>query len=142
MGDYVRLISQLSAMVMLAVLPTYVFADDVSNAVAHCYEGNAGVVEQTQCLGATIEKLEKQLDKVYQKALNAMPEQHENDARKSREQLRVSQAAWTTYKNENCALIGGMEGGTNLWVTHFGSLCEVEAVIKRTEFLSGIADNP
>ena len=39
---------------------------------------------------------------------------------------------------ENCALEGGLEGGSNLWVTHFASLCEERELKARIAFLHGI----
>ncbi|MGL4768355.1 MAG: lysozyme inhibitor LprI family protein [Formosimonas sp.] len=137
-----RWVGQLTAVAMCALLPTAVFADTATDAaVKHCYKRNSGAMAQTQCLGETIENLEKKMDKAYQKALNVLPEHSEEDARKSRGQLQASQTAWVAYKNANCSLIGGFEGGNNLWVTHFSALCEVEEVLKRTRFLLEIGSN-
>jgi len=36
--------------------------------------------------------------------------------------LRSSQAAWLQYKAANCPLMGAIQGGSNLWITHFAAI--------------------
>lgn len=95
---------------------------------------------QVQCLNRGVKKLDEELNNIYKAALAELPEKHTEDSRKEREQLRKSQRAWLKYKDENCILIGGMEGGSNLWVTHFIARCEAKAIIERIKFLKDIAD--
>ena len=96
--------------------------------------------EQVQCISKHLQELDRELNRVYKLALEAMPERNNNDRRKEQEQLRKSQRAWLKYKDDNCALVGGLEGGSNLWVTHFAALCEEKELTNRIEFLKGIAD--
>jgi uncharacterized protein YecT (DUF1311 family) len=102
-------------------------------------DGADGHLAQVQCLSKQIAQLDKEMNKVYQQALVARPAQDTSDSRKNREQLRRSQRAWLTYKKENCVLVGGLEGGSNLWVTHFAGQCEKEELERRIEFLKGVA---
>jgi uncharacterized protein YecT (DUF1311 family) len=95
--------------------------------------------DQMACLSRNLEKLDKELNVTYQAALATMPKTSSDDARKEQQQLRKSQRAWLKYKDENCALVGGIEGGNNLWVTKFAAMCEVSAVADRIEFLKTIA---
>lgn len=97
-------------------------------------------LHQLQCLGKEIDLLSKELDSAYRQALTARPEKDALDARKDREQLQKSQLAWSKYTNENCALLGGLEGGSNLWVTDFASQCEKDEIQKRIEFLKKVAN--
>lgn len=90
---------------------------------------------QTQCLGKYLEWLDGELNRVYTGALARMPESDPTDDRKSREQLSKSQRAWLEYKTENCTLEGALEGGSNLWVTHFDAECEVREMRQRIRFL-------
>ena len=99
-------------------------------------------MEQVECISKNIQELDKELNGTYQAALAAMPESDTTDSRKAREQLKKSQRAWLKYSSENCALIGGIEGGSNQWVTHFASLCYADAVVERIKFLKGIANAP
>jgi uncharacterized protein YecT (DUF1311 family) len=103
--------------------------------------GGAGNLQEVQCIGAYLERLDKELNRVYQLALQKMPVTSDLDTRKSREQLRKSQRAWLQFKQENCVLRGGLEGGSNLWVTHFAALCEESEVRARIKFLKQIADD-
>lgn len=101
--------------------------------------GGGSNLENVQCLSSYLRWLDGELNKVYRLALNALPEKDPNDERRERTQLRKSQRAWLQYKTENCALVGGMEGSSNLWVTHFAALCEEQALRERIKFLNSIA---
>jgi uncharacterized protein YecT (DUF1311 family) len=62
------------------------------------------------------------------------------DTRKGREQLRKSQRAWLIYKNEQCALEGGLEGGSNSWVSTFAGDCEEKEYKSRIKLLQSVAN--
>lgn len=62
------------------------------------------------------------------------------DVRKEREQLRKSQRAWLKFKDDNCALVGGLEGGSNPNVTFSGMICMENELKQRIQFLKRIAD--
>jgi uncharacterized protein YecT (DUF1311 family) len=104
---------------------------------ADCDGGSTA--EQVRCIGTQLKALDQELNRVYKLALTALPAKDDQDSRKEQEQLRKSQRAWLRYKDDNCALVGGLEGGSNLSVTHFAALCEKEEVERRIEFLKGIA---
>ncbi len=76
----------------------------------------------------------------YQSALAALPETDEQDNRKQRSQLVKSQLAWKEFTDANCALVGGLEGGDNIWVTEYATRCTAEATTERIEFLKSIAN--
>ena len=71
-----------------------------------------------------------------------MPERDPQDSRRDQEQLRKSERAWLTYMHEDCALQGGMQGGSNAWVSTFAGLCEEKELKNRIDFLKSIADGP
>ena len=95
---------------------------------------------QVQCIAMRIKALDAELNRTYHAALSSMPEKSPQDHRKEREQLRKSQRAWLKYKDENCTLVGAIEGESNLSVTHHAGLCEEKALRERIAFLKGIAD--
>jgi uncharacterized protein YecT (DUF1311 family) len=103
--------------------------------------GGEGNLADVQCLGRYLRWLDVEMNRVYRLALNKLPERDAIDNRREREQLRKSQRAWLSYKGHNCALIGAMEGGSNLWVTHFAALCEEREIKERISFLKGVAGN-
>jgi len=96
-------------------------------------------LSEVRCTAAEVARLNEELGAAYQKALDARPERDEFDLRKVRDQLRKSQLAWEKYKDENCTLLGGLEGGSNLWVTDFSEQCEKDEIQKRIEFLNRVA---
>ena len=100
--------------------------------------GGEGHLADVQCLGRYLRWLDGELNRAYAKALSKMPASDPNDDRKSREQLRKSQRAWLKYKSDNCTLEGALEGGSNLWVTHFAAICEERETKTRIRFLEGI----
>jgi uncharacterized protein YecT (DUF1311 family) len=93
-----------------------------------------------RCIQRTIDLLNEKVDSAYRKALYARPERDDFDLRKNRDQLRKSQVAWLAYKDENCTLVGGLEGGSNLWVTQFSAECEIDEIEKRIDFLQRVAN--
>lgn len=102
--------------------------------------GGEGTLADVQCLGRYLQWLDRELDQAYAKALSKMPVSDRIDVRKSREQLRKSQRTWLKYKSENCTLQGALEGGSNLWVTHFAAICEERETKERIRFLRGIGE--
>jgi uncharacterized protein YecT (DUF1311 family) len=93
---------------------------------------------QVQCLGKKIEAAEVDLDMVFNLVLSELPDSDSNDNRKGKAQFRKAQGAWRIYRNEHCAFIGGIQGGSNLWVTHFAGECELEETNKRIEFFKNV----
>jgi hypothetical protein len=74
-----------------------------------------------------------------------MPESDPSDRRKNRDQLIRAQTAWQAYVEEDCAYVGGAEGGSNLWVTNFANRCELRDIRERSRFLrkeAGLSDAP
>ncbi len=103
--------------------------------------GGDGHLSDVQCLGKYLGWLDEELNKAYKIALEKLPEKDNFDNRGERGQLRKSQLAWLKYKADNCPLVGAMEGGSNLWKTHFGMLCEEREIKERIKFLREISGN-
>ncbi len=98
-------------------------------------------IEQMICNGRELERLDKELNRIWEKALAATPKDGSTaDNRKERQQLMKSQKAWNRFREEDCAFSGGLEGGTNQWVTIFAQMCEQEMYKDRIRFLKQIAD--
>jgi uncharacterized protein YecT (DUF1311 family) len=93
---------------------------------------------QVQCLMKKIEAAEVELDNFFNAVLTQLPDTDPYDTRKGKAQLRKAQDAWRIYRNEHCAFIGGIQGGSNLWVTHFSGDCELEETNKRIEFFKSV----
>jgi uncharacterized protein YecT (DUF1311 family) len=93
-----------------------------------------------QCQGKRLKALDDELNRIYTLALAAMPEKDDQDIRKGREQLRKSQRTWLTYLHEDCALTGGLQGGSNSWVSTFAVDCEERELASRISFLKSVAD--
>lgn len=93
------------------------------------------------CQGKRLQNLDNELNRVYKLALEVLPDKDESDNRKSKEQLRKSQRAWLTYLHEECTLEGGLEGGSNSWVTTFANDCEEKELKSRIEFLKSITND-
>jgi len=113
-----------------------------SNAVADekdCMSRAQAHAEQDQCQLEELNRLDKELNRIYPFALKSLPVLDESDPRKQQEQLRKSQRAWLVYVQENCALEGGLEGGSSAWVSTFSSSCHKEELRKRIEYLRKIA---
>jgi uncharacterized protein YecT (DUF1311 family) len=83
--------------------------------------------------------LDQALISAYQAALAALPEVDDQDDRKQRSQLVKSQQAWEKYKDANCALVGGLQGAMNQWVSESAAECEAEAIAERIKFLTEIS---
>jgi len=129
-----------NALYIFQLISVFLFiAFGVGSAIASddCSEGDQ--LSQVQCLSLQIQLLDKNLNTTYRRALDMLPEKNGSDTRKEREQLRRSQRAWLKFKNENCALVGGLRGGSNLSISHFAALCEKQAIEERINFLEQIA---
>jgi uncharacterized protein YecT (DUF1311 family) len=123
--------------VLAVVLLTFnVHAQEVT-----CREGGSHI-EEDRCLGERLKRLDDELNRVYKTALASMQEHDPQDSRREQEQLRKSERAWLTYIREDSALQGGMQGGSNAWVSTFAGLCEEKELKNRIEFLKSIADGP
>jgi len=105
---------------------------DPCNGVSH--------LEEVQCLGKALQVQDQEINRAYKRALEALPKQDGFDIRKTQSQLVKSQRAWLKYRDENCTLVGGLEGGSNLWVTHFAAPCAQKETAERIKFLESIAD--
>jgi uncharacterized protein YecT (DUF1311 family) len=98
-----------------------------------------GVSDAAKCRTEQRAALEKALATAYQAALATLPALDSEDNRKQQSQLVASQNAWKSYTTENCALLGGLEGGNNASVAQFANACELEAIAQRIKLLDGIA---
>jgi uncharacterized protein YecT (DUF1311 family) len=119
---------------LMLILPRFSFAAD------DCGKKFPDHISEVQCINQVNKKLDDELNSVYKEALAARPEKDQWDGRKDSEQLRKSQRAWLKFKEENCTLIGGLEGGSNLSVSEFDSQCTKEETIARIKFLRRVAN--
>jgi uncharacterized protein YecT (DUF1311 family) len=87
-----------------------------------------------QCKAEKLKALEAELDSSYLKALDKMPGVGIGDARKNKDQLKKSQSAWKVYRDENCSYLGGLQGGSSMWVTIFTVDCVLVETEKRIDF--------
>lgn len=120
----------------------FIFVLAASSTVADeksCMSMAQSHAEQDQCQHEELKRLDKELNRIYPSALKSLPVHDESDSRKQQEQLRKSQRAWLVYVQENCALEGGLEGGSSAWVSTFSSSCQEEELRKRIEYLRKIA---
>jgi uncharacterized protein YecT (DUF1311 family) len=102
--------------------------------------GGQGHLADVQCLGRYLQWLDREINAAYVKAVAKLPVQDSTDDRRGREQLRKSQRAWLQYKRENCTLIGGLEGGSNLAVAQEAAMCEEREIKSRIKFLRSIGE--
>ncbi|NWB28424.1 lysozyme inhibitor LprI family protein [Pseudomonas gingeri] len=87
-----------------------------------------------QCSAEKLKQLEEQLDSSYTAALEKLPDTSRWDVRKTKGQLIKAQAAWKSYRDENCSYMGGLQGGDNIMVTQFSDDCALDETRKRIEF--------
>jgi uncharacterized protein YecT (DUF1311 family) len=111
----------------------------VASAANECDKNFSDHMSEVQCINQVNKKLDGELNAAYQAALATRPEKDDWDLRKNRQQLRKSQRAWLKFKDENCTLIGGLEGGNNLSVSEFDSQCEMKEITERINFLKRIS---
>jgi uncharacterized protein YecT (DUF1311 family) len=95
-------------------------------------------LQDVQCLGKQIQALEKELDVLYRATLSKLPDSVPTDNRKGKPQLVKAQEAWRKYVDQHCDFIGGIQGGSNLWVTDFATRCELDEIKKRIEFFKNV----
>jgi len=112
-------------------------ADSIASAdTTACDTGSH--VDDMACQAEHLKTLDAELNRVYQQALAALPQNNAQDIRKGREQLRESQRAWLAYLHANCAFIGGQQGGSNSYVSSFAADCEQKEMTSRITFLKSI----
>lgn len=109
------------------------------NAASQDVDCDASHIAAAACQDKRLKALDAELNRVYMLALAALPEKDDQDDRKGREQLRKSERAWLTFLHENCALEGGLQGGSNSWVSTFAGDCEEKEVGSRITFLKSVA---
>ena len=114
--------------VTIGVLGTY----KAANAAGEC--DVSPDIAIAQCLSQRIDNLKTIVTQLYNSALSGMPSNNDFDTRKSQAQLVKAQDSWRTYVQENCAYVGGLEGGGNLWVTIFSEQCLLDEYRKRIDF--------
>ena len=90
--------------------------------------------QEIACIAKDISEKKARLDSLYHAALSKLSDHDPNDNRRSRSQLEKSETAWSQYVEENCAYVGGQEGGSNSWVTYFSELCLVDEYDARITF--------
>ncbi|NVZ99154.1 lysozyme inhibitor LprI family protein [Pseudomonas gingeri] len=91
-----------------------------------------------QCKAEKLKDLNAVLDAHYRDALNKLPEVGSEDVRKTKEQLKKAQSAWQVYRDENCSYVGGLQGGSSMWVTIFSVDCVLEETERRIEFFKNL----
>lgn len=96
--------------------------------------------EHARCLVELNKRLDGELNAAYKLALATRPEQDQTDIRRNKEQLRKSQRAWLKFKDDNCNLMGGLQGGNNYWVSEFAMQCDLVETAERTKFLRRVAN--
>ncbi len=117
--------NKLASVIASIFFPCVVFAvDDTCSR-----EGN-----ELECLDLKIQSAEGELNQRFKDALAKLPDSHPEDNRKMKLQLEKAQAAWLNFRNEHCAHVGGIEGGSNKWVTQFAGECELKETLIRIKF--------
>ncbi|MHB1701064.1 MAG: lysozyme inhibitor LprI family protein [Acidobacteriaceae bacterium] len=128
-----RLIACLSS----CALFIFIFTSGTSNSFANetvCANAPTQVA-YLGCLSSHLKNEQKNLRAYYENALKQMPKDSSfNDRRKTQSQLKKSQNAWMTYINENCAYIGGLQGGSSLMIDIFEEECLVNSTKSRINF--------
>jgi uncharacterized protein YecT (DUF1311 family) len=136
-----RYIKRILILAILTALNIYAHADGKKTANSQnkspCLT-QSGSVETGQCAEERFQAIEKQLGLSYQDALEKLPETDSSDDRKTKDQLKKAQNAWKIYRSENCNYIGGIEGGSSLWISIFSTECAIEETKKRIEFFKNL----
>lgn len=98
-----------------------------------------GSMETAQCMAEKLKSVEAQLDSSFQEALETRPDAGDLvDIRKTKAQLKKAQNAWRVYRNENCSYVGGLQGGSDIWVTIFSTECALHETERRIEFFKNL----
>ena len=120
---------------LLSYIPAKAFAEDKINC-----EDQQNAYENKMCNGMELEKLDKELNLIWKKALAKVPAAGKtDDLRKERAQFITAQKAWLQYRENHCAVMGGLQGGSNQWVTIFAQNCDIGMTQERIKFLKEVA---
>lgn len=103
------------------------YAEDVCSRVAND-------IDVAKCVGVKISASSAELEKYYQTALTNLPDTDNDDDRKTKAQLIKAQAAWKVFVDEQCKYVGGLQGGSSLYVSTFDDECILDETGKRIEF--------
>jgi uncharacterized protein YecT (DUF1311 family) len=117
--------------VSIVLLAVVAWLPAAAHAADECDQTPA--VAMADCLDQAISAEKAVLDQLYSAALAKASDNDTQDIRKSKVQLVKAQTAWGAYVQENCAYVGGIEGGANLWVSIFAQQCV------RSEYAARIA---
>jgi uncharacterized protein YecT (DUF1311 family) len=115
-------------------LPAVVCAEDKP-----CSQTNPLAV--LECLNAKTEVAAAELKALYSAVLARRPDAEPTDTRKEKGQLVKAQQAWRNYVTEHCAFVGGLEGGSNLWVTTFTMQCVLQETQERIDFFKDLTED-
>ena len=99
-----------------------------------------GHLAAVQCFSKELVAAEAVLDGLYKNELGKLPDSDPSDIRKGKAQLVKAQAAWKLYVEEHCNLVGGLQGGSNLWVTDFAARCTLDEINQRIKFFRNFPD--
>lgn len=108
------------------------YADDVCS-------GEPDDMAVAKCVADQMRASSAELEKDYQEALTKLPDADEN-YRRTKAQLIKTQAAWKIFVDEQCKLVGALQGGSWLYVSLFDSQCLWDENRKRIEFIKKIPD--
>jgi len=106
-----------------------------------CDDGVNGALQTAQCLGQIVEKRRETVQTLYLSALTKIPDTA-TDARSTRQQFELEQAAWEKYESEHCAFYGGVSEGASAWISLASARCELKELDSRIGFLKNIPWNP
>lgn len=90
-------------------------------------------VDVAKCGGDQVRRRTAELDQYYQAALAKLPDESD-DPRKAKEQLVRAESAWKSFVDENCKYVGGLQGGSALYVSTFYDDCMLDELSRRIEF--------
>jgi uncharacterized protein YecT (DUF1311 family) len=122
---------KLATLAILMACPAIALADD-----AACETG--GHLADVQCFSKKLEAANAELDQLYRDTLTKLPDSVATDNRKGKAQLIKAQEAWRNYLDAQCTFIGGIQGGSNLWVTDFANRCEFDEIKNRIDFFKHV----
>jgi len=101
---------------------------------------SGGGMDAYACAEHQLERTERRLTIAYRETLATLPDTDDRDKRKTKAQLVAAQKAWLAYRDANCDFQGGMEGGSNAWVSTFSTDCKIAETKKRIVYLKHYAD--
>lgn len=97
-------------------------------------------LEIAQCFDQANLNTEAEVEKLYQAALEKMPEEAA-DSRSSAGQFVKEHAAWKQYMEEHCAFIAGLMEGNSAWINTSQVRCSVRELNTRIAFLKNLPWN-